>query len=228
MLAQDIDAYETQTHERYLNEGKIIPEKEGEIDVFDMRLGYKSYFYNSTTTKKRIVLHYTTGFLGGDISTLCTPNYHVSVSFVVARNGLIYRLFPSANWSYHTGIGTIGGNEAISKSPIGIEISNIGYLDQSGNWMWNYYGDRYCKIGHTEYYTTLDQPFREKKHYATYTSLQYETVRRLLDHLCIKHEISRTFLPEGSRYEPFASSKAGKDYEGISTTLTIARAANGT
>ena len=38
------------------------------------------YFYNSEREKKKIVLHYTQGYLGGDLSTLTRNGYHVSVS----------------------------------------------------------------------------------------------------------------------------------------------------
>lgn len=215
MLAGQIDAYETQTHNRYENEGKLTSSTEVDVPVFDYRPGHSSYFYNSNTEKQRIILHYTTGFLGGDISTLTRVDYHVSVSFVVARNGRIYRLFPTTAWSYHTGSGTVGGNETISKSSIGIEISNLGYLERSGDWMWNYYGDRYCRVSETQFYSTLPAPFRNEVHFATYTAAQYQSVRKLLNVLCPKHGIARTFLPVATRYAVFGSSTIGKNYRGI-------------
>ncbi len=215
MLAGDIAAYEESTHNFLLSNGKLANGTEGTVNLFDVQPGYSSYYYNTTTTKRRIVLHYTTGFLGGDISTLTTASSHISVSFVVARNGRIYRLFPTEKWSYHTGPGTVGGNGTISKSSIGIEISNIGYLDQAGAWMWNFYGDRYCAVTDNQYYTTLPTPFRGKTHYATYTPAQYASVRSLLDVLIAQHAIPRTFLPVANRYMVFASAAAGQAYQGI-------------
>lgn len=215
MLAGSISTYETQTHNYWQQNGQLQQGTEGNVPVFDYRPGYSSYYHNSETTKRRIVLHFTTGYLGGDVSTLTTPNLHVSVSFVVARNGRIYRLFPTGKWSYHTGPGTIGGNETISKSSIGIEISNIGYLDRANDWLWNYYGDRYCRISETQYFTQLAQPYREKQYYASYTNAQYVAVSALLDALTVKHGIARSFLPTSTRYQPFQNSAAGQAYSGI-------------
>lgn len=215
MLAGEIAQYENQTHAVLMNQGKLAAGLEGNLQLFDVRPGHASHYYNANSDKRRIVLHFTTGFLGGDISTLTTPSYHVSVSFVVARNGRIYRLFPTEKWSFHTGLGTVGGNEAISRSSIGIEISNIGYLDRSGNWMWNYYGDRYCAVADTQYYQTLAEPYRGKVHYATYTQAQYAAVRNLLRVLTQKHGIPATFLPANRRYSVFQTPDAGRNFRGI-------------
>ncbi len=93
--------------------------------------GAKSFYYQEETVKKKIVLHFTMGYLKGDIATL--TNQHVSVPFVVGRNGIIYNLFASKFWSYHLGPGAVGGNTAMSKGCIGIEISNIGPLKKVGD-----------------------------------------------------------------------------------------------
>ncbi|MBX3566962.1 MAG: N-acetylmuramoyl-L-alanine amidase [Rhizobiaceae bacterium] len=215
MLAANIAAYENQTHNQLQAQGRIVPGVEGALNVFDVRPGHATHYDHATTSKKRIVLHYTAGYLGGDISTLTTPNLKVSVSFVVARNGRIYRLFPSQNWSFHTGPGTVGGNTTISSSSVGIEISNIGYLDQSGNWMWTSYGDRYCQVGEHQYYQTLATPFRDKRHYATFTEPQYVAVNQLLDRLAAKHAINRVFIPAANRFSVFPSSTVGQAYRGI-------------
>src|SRR5262245_53443198 len=61
----------------------------------------KSYYYQEQTTKRKIIIHYTMGYLKGDIATLTKG--HVSVPFVVGRNGNIYNLFASKLWSYHLG-----------------------------------------------------------------------------------------------------------------------------
>lgn len=215
MLAGAIAAYEDSTHNFLNSTGKLAAGTEGTLGVFDVRPGYSSYYKSTTTTKERIVLHYTTGFLGGDISTLTTAGTNVSVSYVVARNGKIYRLFPSEKWSYHTGPGTVGGNTDISRSSIGIEISNIGYLEQAGSWMWNYYGDRYCRVSETGYYNTLPAPFRGKEHYATYTNAQYVSVKALIDVLVAKHSIPRVLLPAATRYSVFPNAAAGRAFRGI-------------
>lgn len=215
MLAADIASYETSTHNFHNSAGRLSASTEGAVSVFDYNPGYSSYFVNSNTTKRRIVLHFTAGYLGGDLSTLTTQNYRVSVSFVVARSGRIYRLFPTNKWAYHTGSGTIGGNTDISSTSIGIEISNIGYLEEAGSWMWAYTGSRYCRVSETQYYQRLSNPYRGKSIFASYTMAQYEAVRSLIDVLCAKHSIPRSFLPVSSRFDKFPSSTLGRSFEGI-------------
>lgn len=215
MLASSIAAYETQTHNYHSTHGHLIAANEGPVAVNDYRPGHSSFYYAQPTTKRRIVLHFTAGFLGGDLGTLTTPNNHVSVSFIVARGGTIYRLFDTAYWSYHTGGGTVGGNKTISSSSIGIELSNVGYLDLAGSWLWYWTGDRYCQPGDTQYYTQLANDFRGKRYYAKFTDAQYTALNALLTALCSKHSIPRTFLATAARYSTFASSNAGQSYRGI-------------
>ena len=50
----------------------------------------KSFFYPEETAKRKIVLHFTMGYLKGDIATL--TKQHVSVPFVIGRNGNIYNV----------------------------------------------------------------------------------------------------------------------------------------
>jgi N-acetylmuramoyl-L-alanine amidase len=164
----------------------------------------ESFFYKEETPKDKIVLHFTAGYLKGDIATLTTPGNHVSVSFVVGRSGNIFQLFDEKYWSYHLGPGATGGNTAMSKSAIGIEISNIGYLKKVGTNLMSSYGktDVYCGAAESSYYKLLDTPFREQKHFATYTNEQYESVERLLKYLLHKHpSINRTLLDVNKRFQ---------------------------
>lgn len=41
--------------------------------------GDESFFYKQESAKQRVVLHFTAGYLKGDIATLTKPDYHVSV-----------------------------------------------------------------------------------------------------------------------------------------------------
>jgi len=88
--------------------------------------GDTSYFYSNKYDKEKVVLHFTAGNLQGDLPQLTQKNYHVSVAFVIARNGAILQLFGSNRWSYHLGPGAIGGNRTQSRKSIGIELSNYG------------------------------------------------------------------------------------------------------
>ena len=195
--------------------GELATSDEAGVAVLDYSpKGRSGYFYKKKTTKKRIVLHFTMGYLGGDLSTLTKKNYHVSVPFVVARDGRIYRLFDSKYWSYHLGADTIGGNKTCSSSSIGIELSNIGPLEKDGNWIWNTYGSKYCEVGKAKYYAS-GADYRGYKHFARFTDAQYSAVSDLLTALCSKHGIPRKFMNKRERYKPFSTPVDGRAYAGI-------------
>lgn len=160
-----------------------------------------SFYFKESIPKKKIILHYTMGYLKGDIATLTTNQ--VSVPFVIARNGKIYNLFASKYWSYHLGPNASGGNTAMSKSTIGIELSNIGPLKKIGNNLVTTYSDNdiYCKLDEIEYYTFLPNAYRNYKYYATFTNAQYKSLVLLLKFLTEKYNIPYTLISEANRYQ---------------------------
>ncbi len=178
-----------------------IPGEDSFMDYARVRpaSGDESYFYRSRYDKDQIVLHYTMGYLKGDIGTLTQPDYHVSVPFVVGRNGTIYNLFFSGFWAYHLGPGAIGGNQVRSHRTIGIELSNIGGLRRTDQGVATYYGDIYCDIDQPQYYQ--EESFRRFDHYATFTDAQYDTLNVLLRYLTARYGIPRSVLPEEMRYQ---------------------------
>lgn len=172
-----------------------------------------NYFYPATHAKQRIVLHFTAGNLRSDMQSLTTQDRHVSVAFVIARDGTIYQLFPSGAWSGHigAGIGNQGTGNAQDKATIGIELSNYAYLvPRDGNLETIYSRlpqngkpgpvDVYCPLSNTAAYLKIDKPFREQSYYASYTSEQIESTIILLRYLTAKYNIPRQFLPENKRY----------------------------
>lgn len=161
--------------------------------------GDKSFYYEEEVPKERIVVHFTQGYLKGDVDTLTKPNNHVSVAFVVARNGAIVNLWPSKFWSYHLGQGASGGNKEMSSRSVAIEISNIGCLKKTANGMATEYGDVYCDAAEEEFFTEVE-PFRERTHYATFTDSQYISMIQLLRFLTAKYVIPAAFLPPETRY----------------------------
>jgi hypothetical protein len=99
-------------------------------------LNRSGYYYAVEHPKKRIFIHFTAGHIRSDLSTLTRNNYHVSVPFVIGRNGTIYQLFSSKYWSGHIGkgIGNTNTGNVQDKVTIGIELSNYGYLSEhTGN-----------------------------------------------------------------------------------------------
>ncbi|GEM_PF-6632959 len=98
-------------------------------DIVPSDLDSKQLYYHKEVSGKRsICLHYTAGYIKGDVKDLTHPKDSGSVAYVVDRSGRIYRLFDDSYWAFHLGHDAIGGNEEMSKSSIAIEVSNIGYL----------------------------------------------------------------------------------------------------
>jgi N-acetyl-anhydromuramyl-L-alanine amidase AmpD len=162
--------------------------------------------------KQRIVLHFTAGNLSGGVNTLTTQNFRVSVPFVIARDGTVYQLFPSKDWSGHigAGIGNAGTGNAQDKVTIAIEIINYGYLVERGANLETIYSrpkenpgriDLYCPLTQTGAYQKLNVPFRDQKYYASYAQKQYESLIILLRFLTKKYNIPRQFLDEPARYQ---------------------------
>ncbi len=178
--------------------------------------GDKSFFYQEETVKKKIILHFTMGYLKGDIATL--TKQHVSVPFVIGRNGIIYNLFASKYWSYHLGPGAIGGNTGMSKECIGIEISNIGPLKKIKDNLVTTYSDTdiYCSLAETQYYTQLSSKYRGFEYFATYTAAQYTAIAMLLKFLCAKYNLPKTFLNEPERYA-IMTANGFASYTGIAS-----------
>lgn len=216
MKAKNIPAHET----TFLNTGvdslgkkfkltrrKVdVPGETAKLTIIECKRdnGDDSFYYKEVTPKDKIVLHFTAGYLKGDLATLTTPGNHVSVAYVIGRTGNIFQLFDDKYWSYHLGAGASGGNTQMSKSSIGIEISNIGYLKKVGSNLVSVYSntDVYCTSAESGYYKALQTPFRNEKHFATYTNEQYESLTKLLKHLLQKHPtVNRTLLDINKRFQ---------------------------
>lgn len=176
--------------------------------------GDKSFYYAEAATKERIVVHFTAGYLKGDIAALTKKDNHVSVPFVVARDGTIYQLFSSKYWSYHLGKGAQGGNEAMSKSSIAIELSNVAYLRDKDGKLVDPYGAEYCSPADTGAYQAVTKAYRGYTKFATFTDAQYTSLANLLRYLTATYKIPAAFLPEDKRYDVYADVAK---FKGITT-----------
>ena len=213
MRVEEIPAYEQNFHDTGIDsQGKrhILSHRQipipGETISMNYTLvqpasGKASYYYQQEFPKKQIVLHYTMGYLKGDIATLTAPDEYVSVPFVIARNGTIYNLFSSRFWSFHLGLGAIGGNEIRSKATIGIELSNIGHLTQTSEGMKSWRNVIYCDVSQIQFYE--QRAFQGYRYFATFTAAQYQSLLILLRYLTAQYNIAREFLPDDFRYLAF-------------------------
>jgi N-acetyl-anhydromuramyl-L-alanine amidase AmpD len=193
-----------------------IPGETGQMNYTFVRplTGDQSFFYEKAFDKVQIVLHFTMGYLPGDVATLTKKNYHVSVPFIIGRNGIIYNLFSSQYWSYHLGEGAMGGNDTRSKVTIGIEISNIGPLKRNGDRLVTTYGenDTYCSLDETHYFEQIS--FRGHDYFASFTEAQYVSLGTLLRYLTTRFDIAREILPENRRFQALQEVV---DFNGIVT-----------
>jgi len=223
MLASNVLTEEIKYHNKRLASQEAKPAKQGAVDVFDYKpIGRSDYYYNAETPKNLIVLHHTAGWFWGDVDTLTTPHYHVSVSFVVARSGWIYRLFNPTLWSSHLGTeeNVVGGSVVNGKRSIAIEISNVGQLVKSGS-DFTFVHSKYCGANEAQYFTPLPQAYRGYNTYASFTDAQYVAVGKLLDQLCAEFQIPRTFRPVSERYDAFADPSTARAYKGIASHVNF-------
>jgi N-acetyl-anhydromuramyl-L-alanine amidase AmpD len=169
--------------------------------------GDTSFYYQDVYPKKKVILHFTMGYLKGDVAMLTRTQ--VSVPFLIARNGTIYNLFASKYWSYHLGPGAVGGNTAMSRECIGIEISNIGPLKKIGSNLVTTYSitDVYCSVADTQFYYKLAAPYRGYEYYAKFTESQYVSLVKLLRFLCGRYTVPKAFLNEPKRYKTLPATE---------------------
>ena len=180
------------------------------VKIYSIRPDFNSYYYNVRTVKKSICLHFTVGYIKSDTSSLSKADNHVSVSYVVDRSGRIYEMFPDTEWSYHLGSGAVGGNGAMSKQSIGIEISNYGPLKLSGENLIDAYKNEYCKVSETEFYSK--HSYRGYDYYASMTDVQIDAVATLVKYLGRKHNIPMNFKSDDN---PFATDAEALAFKGV-------------
>lgn len=167
-------------------------------NVVSIRPPKQEYYYASPVAKDSICYHFTAGVLTGDISALTTQ--HVSVPYVVARDGTVYELFNPDFWSYHLGIGSTFSNKERSSRTIGIEISNIGPLKlKDDGILYDAYDKGYCLATDTAAYTKVD--FRGYHYFANFTDAQYAAIKDLTLQLTQKYKIAYEFLEPAKRFE---------------------------
>jgi N-acetylmuramoyl-L-alanine amidase len=213
MRVENIPNHENEFDEHGLDiDGKIfhltpssiaIPNEDSEMAYVLTKSanGDTSFYHREAQQKDQIVLHYTMGYLRGDIAQLTRNNMHVSVPFVIGCNGKIYNLFSSKYWSYHLGPGSVGGNKVRSQKTIGIELCNIGPLTNRGDALSTSYSstDKYCDLAQTEHYQSAS--YRDFDYYSTFADAQYEALIVLVRYLTARYDIKRKFLPESERFE---------------------------
>ncbi len=185
-----------------------------------------SFFYpidhEKNKPKDKIVLHFTSGRLAGDLQTLTQEDYHVSTAFILGRDGTIYQLYSAQQYSNHIGglsapDEAVGGNKVNEGNTIGIEISNWGPLDFDSEQkiLTTYTGHNFSTLDETDAYIKLSNTYRDRTYFARPTEEQYDSLILLLRYLTDELDIERNFLPEGKREALFASDEEANAFKGI-------------
>jgi len=226
MNYKDIPAYEADFRARGKDsDGKqfalspqkvVIPNTADSFEVVTANLanGDKSFYYQEEKAKQRIVVHFTAGYLKGDLAALTKKDNHVSTPFVVARDGTIYQLFASKYWSYHLGKGAQGGNQQMSSSAVAIELSNVAYLREKNGNLVDPYGAFYCSTADQDAYQKVSTAYRGYSTFATFTDAQYKSLINLLRYLTATYKIPAAFVPEAQRYDVYQDVAT---FKGITT-----------
>jgi N-acetylmuramoyl-L-alanine amidase len=78
------------------------------------------------------ILHilYTGESLEDSLKTFGNPEENVSVHYLIAEDGSIYRLVPESRCAWHAGKSSWGGLTSINKHSIGVALVNKGITDQ--------------------------------------------------------------------------------------------------
>lgn len=162
-----------------------------------------NFWYPQIIKKQKVVIHGTAGMgPASDIGELSKPNNHVSVAYVVARDGTIYQIFPDDGWAYHLGSTSSAPNSIWSQKTVAIEVCNILGLKESQEdheILLDTYNKPYCKKSDTQFYQVCD--YRGFKYFASFTDAQYTSVNSLVVNICKKFAIPFSKLPIGHEYE---------------------------
>jgi len=166
-------------------------------------------YFKEEIKKTQIYIHHTAGGANAInvIEGWKKDSVRIGTALVVAgkpsktskyKEGEIYQAFPSKYWAYHLGLkkdvfekrGIV--YTALDKVSVGIEICNWGQVTLTDKGWETYVGSTIPESEVVEYST----PFRGYRHYHKYTNAQLESTKNLLQFLCDKLNIPKTFAKE--------------------------------
>lgn len=155
--------------------------------------------------KDLICLHHTVG--GTAWSTFAWWRQDpraIATAYIVARDGIIYEVFPPDCWAWHLGV----KDEKIERRSIGIELASEGGLTcrrEDGTYqLYAFDGKR--KLGaaahlkRTNQAVRFDDPWRGYRWFDTYEPAQIQSTIALVLHLCERFNIPKKIpTPEECR-----------------------------
>jgi N-acetyl-anhydromuramyl-L-alanine amidase AmpD len=124
--------------------------------------------------------------------------------YVVGREGKIYNCIPEEYWTNH-----LGGHKKFSdlnKSTIAIFLCNELYLEKENS---KFYAFGFNKPHNLYKGKVFEQAFMNYNHWADYDEAQIDALAVLLNDVCTRQKISKTFYKNSTKYRPNAAERAG-------------------
>jgi N-acetyl-anhydromuramyl-L-alanine amidase AmpD len=171
-------------------------------------------YYKTETPKNQIILHHTVSGpnAGGSINWWIQSPDRVATQFIIQGDGVIYQLYSSKYWAHHLGIKSTflksqgfkdygSRNVLLNQNSVAIEICRWGGLIKDLNGFHPSYWDANLgkEVGNPkivippENVVTFNDPFRGYKYFEKYTPQQIESITVLVNYLCEKFNIPKTY-----------------------------------
>jgi N-acetyl-anhydromuramyl-L-alanine amidase AmpD len=170
-------------------------------------------YYRTETIKNQIVLHHTvsSGNVNGVVSWWMQSPEKIATHFIIDGNGIIHQLFSSKYWGHHLGIKSdflkkqgfkdyASRNVILNQQSIGIEICRWGGLMKDINGYHPSYWDATLKrevanqkITIPDENVAIMENFRGYKYFEKYNSNQLHSLGKLVNYLCIKFNIPKSY-----------------------------------
>jgi N-acetyl-anhydromuramyl-L-alanine amidase AmpD len=150
----------------------------------------ETQYYAEKVEKKQLVIHHT---VSGPKAENVMRDWNltrerVGTAFIIDGEGVIHQCFSSAHWAHHLGT-HFPNNTALNKHSIAIEICNWGALNEKGN---RYFSTLKKEVPAEE---VIDYgiAFRGFRYYQRYKKVQLESLELLLNYLCDRYQIPKTY-----------------------------------
>lgn len=174
----------------------------------------ENQYYKTETPKNQIVLHHTvsSGNANGVVNWWIQSPDRIATHFIIDGTGKIYQLYSSKYWAHHLGVKSTflqqqgfkdagSRNVILNQSSIAIEICRWGGLMKDMNGYHPSYFD--ANLGKEvanpkiiiapENVVTFNTPFRGFQYFEKYTNEQIISVGKLVNYLCEKFNIPKTY-----------------------------------
>lgn len=153
----------------------------------------KDYYFDDSdhiqknrTKKKQIILTHSSCTIDEyliKIKTRYNGKYNRMPCFFISQSGEVYQHFNPAYYN------KLMDQQQIEKHSITIALENVGWLfkDTLNNKLTTWKGVEYSG-------DFVEIPWRNKRYWATYTEEQYIKLAKLIDYLCVEHNIIKDFI----------------------------------